>query len=196
MNAFILYHEAYYAVIDMSLPGNGSPANPLGEVTEGSRRIFSSSFADGTGVGMNAILKAPDSRESWIFTTSHQRRELVVLNSDAAGISIHRRYSLDDIFPDQFENADRIISNSIEYFEDEPGRGRLLLSVVGVGDETGDELVGDEALVGFIDFDRINGELLEGNASLIVNVRLRAGRLAVRPLISRTLTRQKLVFTN
>lgn len=172
-NAFILYHEAYYAVIDMNLPGNGTLANPLGEVSEGSRRIFSSSFADGTSIGMNAILKAPNSREAWIFTTSTLRRELIVLNSDAAGISIHRSYSLDELFPDQFENADRIISNSIEYHEDAPGRGRLLLSVVGVGDETGDALVGDEALLGFIDFDRINGEVTQDRATLIINDCLR-----------------------
>lgn len=162
----ILDYNAYYAIVDLDRPGNGTTAAPLGEVTQGSRRIFSSSFADAISEGINAILKAPDSRECWLFMTSKERHEFIILNSNIDGISIHRRYSLDAIFPDAFERFDRVENNSIEYHEDESGQGRLLIGVQANGDLT-DGNVYDNWL-GVIRFDRTNGELLDEEATVII----------------------------
>lgn len=159
-------YNAYYAEFDLGLPGNGSTAAPLGEVTLNSRRIFSSTYNDAISEGMNAILKSPDSRESWVFMTSKGQREFVVLNSDANGISVHQRYSLDTLFPNAFENFDRVERNSVEYYEDEAGQGRLLIAVEARGDNTEDDSC--DNFIGIIGFDRNAGELLEVEVNVVV----------------------------
>ena len=119
--------EAYYSVLDLDLPGNGTLANPQGDIDPTQKNIsFLPPGANATE-GLYAIPKADRYRESWLFIGQRNGNLLTVYDVSATGVSLHATYEFTDLFP-TFTTAEEIFGIRLIYQGDTDTTGRLVIT--------------------------------------------------------------------
>lgn len=80
----------YYTKVDMTLPGNGTAANPLGDVIALEKNIF---ITDGVSEALEVIPEI-GSRNSWILSPSNQNSSISIYHLTSTGIAFSSTVSM------------------------------------------------------------------------------------------------------
>jgi gliding motility-associated-like protein len=81
--SFNSYGSVRYSIVDMTLPGNGSVANPLGDVVVGSKNILiTSEMAEGA-----ELVPRLNSRDYWLLLTDNINQTIEVFLLDNTGLN-------------------------------------------------------------------------------------------------------------
>jgi hypothetical protein len=118
--------QLFYSTVDMSMPGNGTVAAPLGDIVDATKNTNITPPGVNVGEGLFALPKSANSRESWLFFCDRNARSLYILNIAATGISIHQSYSLPLLF-DNFP-ADDLFSIRLAFIPIDDTLGYLVLA--------------------------------------------------------------------
>ncbi|MBB4080212.1 gliding motility-associated-like protein [Lewinella aquimaris] len=152
----------FYTKIDLDLPGNGSAAEPLGDVVVGQKNIELVGTDVNLTEGIFAMPKDDISKESWLFVGQRIGNKILQFEVTAAGVSLFATHDLAEFFPGNLRAGDPISKTRFAYYKDNDQEGRLVIAVANKED-------GSECPMGYIRFKPSTGEFLDPVPTLIGN---------------------------
>lgn len=147
----------YYSIIDMELEGNGSAANPLGDVT-GVKNVDLTPTGANITEGLFALPKSGNTRESWLFFLNRNNGgELFIYDVTSGGVNFFAAYPLSDIMDGLPGPGMRSIKMAFRPVND--NLGQLILAPGFLEDES--------FPIGHVEFDKVAGTI---NTGTYVNI--------------------------
>jgi len=116
----------YYSVIDLDLPGNGTAANPLGDVDNAIKNIEFTPNGVDCAESIYAINKYGNTKDSWLFFGDRLESVLYLFQVTSSGISYYNQFDLQSMMPSLPQG--NLFSIKMDYYPQENGRGRLILA--------------------------------------------------------------------
>jgi len=152
--------KIYYSVIDLSLPGNGTATNPLGDIDGMVKNIDFTPAGVDFAEGIFAVQKSGNAKDSWLFFGDQSQRVLYLYEITTSGITYYNQFNLNTLLPTL--SNEPVAGIKMDFFPLSNDTGRLVIA-------PGRNTTQANYPVASFTFNTSTGEIEQGSYQLINN---------------------------